>query len=163
MTEFRELGRESALEIRDFIHPIWHEAYDPILVGGAESAEKFFHRFTGKDAVLAAFDRGCRYWEIVVDGEVAGITAAEVTGDSLFISKLYILGKYRHTGLAQETLEFLFGIGRKSGCTSAYLKVNSENRMAKKAYAKAGFVYESSEQNVDDDGSYCLETHRRAL
>lgn len=134
--EFVDVGGLS--EVADMADEIWHEYFPCILTD--EQIDYMVDRFQSERAMREQVsEKGYEYALIVTDEGRVGYTGISVSGDKLFISKLYLKKEYRGKGYGTGAMRIIFDIGRQRGSESVYLTVNKRNDRAIRSYTSNGF------------------------
>ncbi|MCQ2084551.1 MAG: GNAT family N-acetyltransferase [archaeon] len=138
--EFKPATSADSKELSEYLHPIWHEVFDDIMLKGAEEAEYIFTTWTNPEAIAKSIDEdGYEYGFIEVDGKRAGLYSYHIQDDGRFyVNKLYLDSAFRGKGLGQAGLNIMKDIAIKNGCTEMYLNVYFYNEKAIKAYLRFG-------------------------
>lgn len=155
--EFVRKGPEDAEELSEYLHPIWHEVFDPLMP--YEEAEYIFTTWTNPDAIRKAMSEGYEFGYVYRDSERLGLYSFHIQDDGRFyINKLYYEPQFRGKGLGNEALRKMISIARANGCSEVYLNVYYRNERAFKAYLRAGLTdyYRYSE---DIGGGYSREDY----
>lgn len=138
--EFIACGPEKSGELSEYLHPMWHEVFDDMMVGGAEEAEYIFTTWTNPQAIRESIEHGYEYGYVMRDGVRIGLYSFRLQEDGRFyINKLYLEPPYRGKGIGNEALMLMMDIARGKGCNEIYLNVYYGNKRAIKAYERAGF------------------------
>lgn len=137
--EFRKCGPNDTEELSAYLHPIWHEVFDPIMVDGPDTAEYIFSTWMNPDAVRRDMENGYEYGYVYDSNTRLGLYSWHLQDDGRFyINKLYLEPQFRGKGLGHEALTEMFDIARSRGCSEAYLNVYFWNQRAVRAYERAG-------------------------
>ena len=137
--EFVRKGPDDAEELSEYLHPIWHEVFDPLMP--PEEAEYIFSTWTNPDAIRESIGHGYEFGYVYKDGERLGLYSYHIQDDGRFyINKLYLEPRFRGRGLGHEALLSMFDIARENGCSEVYLNVYYHNQRAFKAYLRAGMT-----------------------
>ncbi len=121
-------------QLADLAAEIWHEYWTCIL--SEEQINYMIEKFQSQKAIEEQIkNEQYTYYFIVEDGKNAGYTGVSDKGDYLFLSKLYLLKKYRHKGLGRKTVELL----KAMNFPKIRLTVNKYNKNTIEAYFKYGF------------------------
>ncbi len=91
-------------------------------------------------------------------GAPVGYAAFHREKDRIFISKVYILCKYRRNGIFGKFIELLTDICVENGYDGLYLTVNRNNETAVIAYKSKGFTIER-EQVTDIGGGFVMDDY----
>lgn len=139
MMEFVPISPPQAEELSDYLHPIWHEVFDPLMP--SEEAEYIFQSWTNPDAVRDAISEGYEYGYILVGDERIGLYSYRIQDDGRFyINKLYLEADFRGKGFGHEALMKMVSTARSEGCSGVYLNVYYRNKRAFDAYIRAGLT-----------------------
>lgn len=126
-------------KMADMASIIWHEAFAGIITTRQIDymVEKFQSYHAMKDQMT---NHGYRYLIMSFDGHDAGYCGVQPSdGNSLYLSKMYLLDSARGKGLFKAMADRLVEICRESGLGSIWLTVNKNNGRAMAAYEKYGF------------------------
>lgn len=132
---------------------IWHEHYPPII--GKPQVEYMLDKFQSFETIREQIQQGRNYLLIVRDGVDAGYAAIDVRDEGVFISKLYILRRFRGMGLAKKC--YLDICTAYSG-RSISLTVNKNNDGAIKFYEKMG-LRKVKEVVTDIGGGFVMDDY----
>ena len=155
--EFVRKRPEDAEELSEYLHPIWHEVFDPLMP--YEEAEYIFTTWTNPDAIRKAMSDGYEFGYVYRDSERLGLYSYHLQDDKRFyINKLYYEPQFRGKGFGNEALRKMISIARENECSEVYLNVYYRNERAFKAYLRAGLTdcYRCSE---DIGGGYSREDY----
>lgn len=137
--EFQKSGPDDAEELSSYLHPIWHEVFDPIMIDGARTAEYIFSKWMNPDAVRQDMADGYEYGFVNDGGKRLGLYSWHFLDDGRFyINKLYLEPQFRGKGLGHRALLNMFDLARSKGCSEAFLNVYYWNERAVRAYERAG-------------------------
>lgn len=129
---------EQLKELAAIADEVWHQHFSSIL--SLEQIDYMVDKFQSEPAMRVQMEQdGYEYYFISVNGVNAGYTGIRPDGDRLFLSKLYLLQRYRGNGYASRAFEFLKDICRKRGLRAVWLTVNRYNYDTIKVYKKKGF------------------------
>jgi len=118
---------------------IWREHYTPII--GAAQVAYMLERFQSAEALREQIGSGAlHYFLIVSEGVEAGYLAFAPRGETLFLSKLYVLKTQRGKGLGAKAVGFAEAWGKERGMQRMELTVNRDNSASIAAYGRMGFV-----------------------
>ncbi len=141
--KFVKCGAEKAEELSTYLHPIWHEVFDPMMTGGPDEAEYIFSNWMNPDSVKKDMEHGYEYGFIEESGVRIGLYSWHIQDDGRFyINKLYLQPEYRGKGLGNKALLSMFDLARENNCKEAFLNVYYWNERAIKAYERAGMHLE---------------------
>lgn len=117
---------------------IWHECYAGIVP--TAQIDYMLQRFQSTEAVTAQInDEGYRYFLISEGDEAAGYCGIRIDGQQMYLSKMYLLDRFRGRGLFSAMLAYLCEIGRNERVRLVWLTVNRNNLRAIGAYRHLGF------------------------
>jgi len=137
--EFIEKGPECAAELSEYLYPMWHEVFDPLMPW--EEAEYIFRAWTNPDAIVEAMSKGYVFGYVFSEGSRIGLYSYRLQDDGRFyINKLYLEKDCRGKGLGSEAIRMMKDMARSSGCTEVYLNVYYRNERAIDAYKRAGMT-----------------------
>ena len=148
-------------QIADLATVIWTDHYVPIV--GAEQIVYMLEKFQSASAIAQQVQEGVSYFMLRYGDAAAGYFSYYPKGESLFLSKLYVLSSFRGRGLAKMALAFITASAAALGCRSITLTVNKNNTGSIQAYEKMGFtkaeaiVMDIGQGYVMDD--YLMEKH----
>lgn len=120
---------------------IWTEHYTPII--GEAQVSYMLEKYQSATAIEEQVENGVLYYLILLKDEPAGYFSVSKQGDSLFLSKLYVLKSARKNGLGRTAVSFMEDLTKEFGLHKIRLTVNKYNTNSIKAYEKMGF------KNVD--------------
>lgn len=115
---------------------IWEEVFTPII--GAEDVAYMLANYQSVPVIQKEMQQGARYFALLKEEEVVGYTAYELQVDAVYISKLYILQKYRGKGYMREIFADYQALSDQLGLKQR-LKVNEDNHQAIAVYEHLGF------------------------
>jgi len=155
----REYKEKTELEeLVVLIREIWREYYTPII--GAAQVEYMLEKFQSVDSITRQIaEENYRYYCIFCEypgcgsqcSLPGGYYAAKPSGDDrVFLSKLYVVAKFRGRGLGKQMLYHLIDAARVDGAKSIWLTVNKHNPSVD-IYRNLGFVI--TEEIVTDIGN----------
>ena len=116
---------------------IWTEHYTPII--GSKQVTYMLDKFQSVSAVKKQIQEGTEYYIIKHQNSAVGYLSFYKKEDSLFLSKLYVLGTERGKGIGKAAMSFLEKKRVEIACKSISLTVNKYNTNSIKAYEKMGF------------------------
>jgi len=137
--EFVEKGPEDAVELSEYLYPIWHEVFDPLMPW--EEAEYIFRAWTNPEAIVEAMYKDYVFGYVFCEGSHIGLYSYRLQEDGRFyINKLYLEKEFRGKGLGSEAIRMMMDLARSSGCSEVYLNVYYRNEKAIAAYKRAGMT-----------------------
>jgi GNAT superfamily N-acetyltransferase len=122
----------------DLVQTIWPEAFEPII--GAKQVAYMLEEYQSERVIREQMAAGAEYFLVQSDGCNAGYLAWEVQGDTLFISKVYLLAQMRGRGIAGWILDRCEQEARTRGLRRMMLHVNRGNAQALAVYKHKGFT-----------------------
>ena len=138
---------------------IWNEAYIKML--SKEQLDYMLDLFFTPGIIEKQITReGYDYRFVLAGGLPVGFfgVCPRLEGNSLFLSKIYLLKEYRGTGLFEASMDRIVHIARLSGLPVIRLHVNKNNHRAINAYIRFGF--QITESDVFDIGrGYVMDDH----
>lgn len=118
---------------------VWHQHFSSIL--SPEQIDYMVDKFQSEPAMKQQMEeQGYEYYFICQNNVTMGYTGIRRDGDRLFLSKLYLLQRYRGNGYASDAFEFLKLLCRKRRLRAIWLTVNRYNADTIAIYKKKGFV-----------------------
>ena len=146
MTAVREASRDDINLIQKIAHETWYPTYQEII--SHQQIEYMLDLFYSKEALLANFNEGQRFFLAEESGEIAGFTAVHhihfETRQITRIPKIYILPIYQGRGIGNSLLQKVEELAVANGSVAISLNVNRKN-LAQHFYKKAGFEIVASE------------------
>jgi diamine N-acetyltransferase len=138
---------------------IWNEAYARML--SREQLDYMLELFftpgvIEKQITQEAYD----YRFVLTNGISVGFfgVCPRLEGNSLFLSKIYLLKEHRGQGLFEASMDRIVDIARRYGLPAIRLHVNKNNHRAINAYIRFGF--QITESDVFDIGrGYVMDDH----
>jgi len=142
--------KEQIETVADLAEIVWHEHYDFII--GKEQVDYMIDRFQSVSAMRTQMEQDSyEYYKIISLSGDAGYFAFRREEEVLFLSKIYILKKFRGRNYARKALDFMEGICKESDLKKIWLTVNRNNGTSIKIYENLGF--EKIRTQVADIGS----------
>ena len=139
---------------------IWHEYF--VFLLSNDQINYMLEKFQSYEALKSQIACGYEYYFLKKCGQIIGYTGFCIKTDEFFLSKLYILKKFRNCGIGRKVLEFIIDKARENECLKITLTVNKYNESTIKAYEKWGF--ERIDSVVTDIGSgYVMDDYIMAL
>lgn len=130
---------------------ILHEVYDPIIP--ADHTDYFLERFQSVEAIEnQVLNESFYYYLLIYNNEYVGYLGIQIKGQTLNLSKLYILKAFRGFKIGKKALQFVFEFANKKGIKSIELTVNRENQNTIEIYEKYGFRITESLVNTFPNG-----------
>ena len=129
---------EEIRQLASIADEVWHQHFSSIL--SSEQIDYMLDKFQSEHAMTKQMkEDGYEYYFIMADGVAVGYTGIKREKEMLFLSKLYVLKRYRGNGYASQTFHFLKEECKKSGLKGMYLTVNRYNDSTIAIYKKTGF------------------------
>lgn len=135
--------------VKKLADEIWPEHFTSII--GQQQVRYMLDKFQSENAIADQISHRTDYYLITRQHVNAGYLAIKVSGQTLFLSKLYLLLSERGKGYARQSIQFLQQIARDKGLDSISLTVNKDNVITIKVYQRLGFVIKGA--HVKDIGS----------
>lgn len=123
--------------IESLAHEIWHEYYTPII--GKAQVDYMLEKFQSVKAIEEQIDNGFLYFLCEHDNAPVGYMSVNITGEELFLSKIYVDSANRRKGYGREMVAFLEEMARKKALNNISLTVNRYNNDSIQMYEKVGF------------------------
>ncbi|KJD35008.1 GNAT family acetyltransferase [Tamlana sedimentorum] len=130
--------KSDLFKIEALAKTIWESHYTPII--GEEQVAYMLKKYQSADAVKMQIESGYIYFIINSANEPLGYLAIKPEQDSLFLSKLYVLKRFRGKGFGKQAIAFVEEEALKMGLLNIRLTVNKYNRQSIKAYESIGFI-----------------------
>ncbi len=141
---------EQLAELARLADEVWHQHFATIL--SLEQIDYMVDKFQSEHAMKEQTEQqSYEYYFIQVDGVKTGYIGVKPDGERLFLSKLYILQRYRGNGYASDAFAFMQQMCRKRGLRAVWLTVNRYNANTIAIYKKKGFIV--TEEKVTDIGN----------
>jgi GNAT superfamily N-acetyltransferase len=119
---------------------IWGQHFTPII--GDAQVEYMVNKYQSSKAIASQLDEGWEYYIVTRDKEYIGYTGLvpDVVNGKMLVSKLYVKGSVRGSGVGNLLLDFIEETSRARGFNSLWLTVNRFNDNTVKWYFRHGFV-----------------------
>ncbi len=118
---------------------IWQEAFTPII--GSAQVEYMLEKFQSVNSISRQIsNEDYQYFQLNQATLPIGYFSFKIHDNELFLSKFYILSKYRNQGFGKQTINFIEQQAVKANAGQISLTVNKYNTNAIKAYLKMGFI-----------------------
>lgn len=131
------ITEEDILQVVNLADEIWRAHYIPIL--GESQVKYMLEKFQSKEAVKNQITDGQKYFLIYYEKYPAGYFSYIVYDTKIFLSKLYILKKFRRRGIAENIINGLFKNAVNDDKNLIYLYVNKRNLGSIAFYENMGF------------------------
>jgi len=139
MIKFCKVLKDSDFKtISDLAHIIWHEHYVPII--GIEQVEYMLDKFQSVQTMQMQVKEGAEYFIIKNDEKSVGYISFSQKGETLFLSKIYILNEMRGKGIGHSAMKFIEESAIAKDLNKIALTVNKYNTSSINAYLKMGFI-----------------------
>ena len=143
--------------VENLAKEIWEEYYPEII--GMEQVEYMVKKFQAfKPMKKEIEEEGYCYFLIYVDFVPVGYCSIMNEIESVFLSKIYVLKKYRGTGLSRLLLTQALSRGGHSSPTRIWLRVNKTNEESIKVYKGIGLEIER-EDVCDIGNGYVMDDY----
>ncbi len=158
MIEFLKAKAQKHFQIiRNLAEIIWHEHYTPII--GRNQVIYMLYEFQSTASISRQITEGYLYFIITYETKSVGYICIKKDGDSLFLSKIYLLKSKRGKGIGSRAMQFIESQAKRLNCNSITLTVNKNNSKSIKAYEAMGFI--TSEAIVMDIGAgYVMDDYK---
>mgnify|MGYP000849910073 CR=1 FL=1 len=129
-----------AAQVAELAHEIWSEHYAKIL-----SAEQIDYMLTNMQSAESIWkdirENNYHYYLLLHEGMAIGYFAIkyEIEKRTIFLSKIYVLQKYRGQGYGKWIIKFISRLAKIKGCESIWLTVNKNNTLSIHVYNQLGF------------------------
>lgn len=134
---------------------IWHEHYDSII--GCEQVNYMLEQFQSPAKMkIQIEEKGYQYYLLSTMGGDAGYFAFRLEEKAIFLSKIYLVKKYRGRNYARKVIEFLEQLCREDQLEKIWLTVNRNNSNSIAAYEKLDFMKAGS-QVADIGAGYVMD------
>lgn len=137
------------LLIEQLADTIWREHYIPII--GLDHVEYMLNKYQSFNSMRDQIDNGYFYYMISYNSQAVGYLSFNLEEDALFLSKIYVLKKFRGKNIGKTAMSFIEKATVKSGLSKIVLTVNKNNIDTIKAYEKLGFINTGS--SIKDIGN----------
>ncbi|PSR14778.1 MAG: GNAT family N-acetyltransferase [Bacteroidetes bacterium] len=125
-------------QIADLATVIWTDHYVPIV--GVGQIVYMLEKFQSASAIVQQVQEGTAYFILRHGDDSAGYFSYYPKGESLFLSKLYVLSAFRGQGLAKMAIASIAAAAAALECRRITLTVNKNNTGSIQAYEKMGFT-----------------------
>jgi ribosomal protein S18 acetylase RimI-like enzyme len=136
---------------------IWKEHYTPII--GIDQVDYMLEKFQSSEVIYTQIQNGKSYYLIQTKELFIGYFCVYPEDGSLFLSKLYILMKFRGQGAGKFATDFIHEQGRELALTTIFLTVNINNTIAITSYEKMGFINQGPTK-ADIGAGYVMDDYR---
>lgn len=119
---------------------IWRAHYIPIV--GKPQIDYMLDKFQSSKAIANQVIEGYEYFILNYENVPVGYIAFKEKDKALFLSKIYVLSKYRGKKIGKEAMMFVEDKAKNYQLKTIRLTVNINNTTAINAYEKLGFVNE---------------------
>lgn len=146
--EFKLVENDSEILITSVLAKEVFEEFYTAIIGQAQ-VEYMVNKFQSRGAILNQIKNNLIYYNIFLENSPIGYIAIKINEpkEKLFLSKLYLLDKYRKKGLSKYIFNFIEKIAKDNKLSSIWLHVNKNNPSIE-IYKKYGYVITDS---VKDD------------
>ncbi|WP_242204439.1 GNAT family N-acetyltransferase [Aestuariivivens insulae] len=123
--------------IEQLAYVIWRAHY--ISIVGKPQIDYMLDKFQSAKAIKEQIADGFEYFMLAYNDKPVGYIAIINDGDTLFLSKIYVLSAYRGKKIGKAALQFVEEKAKAANLKSITLTVNKNNQNSIKAYEKLGF------------------------
>lgn len=160
-TAFRPATTEKDLAaVSDLAVEIWNQHFVPMI--GQEQVDYMIAKFQSEQALKQQLQSGYQYYFLCWNGDPVGYTGFRIDEDGLFLSKLYLLERFRGRKIARKTLEFLTAVAEEYDKSRIWLTVNRNNTDTVAAYQTMGFAI-TEEKVADIGGGFVMDDYIMTL
>lgn len=135
---------------------IWNEHYISII--SKEQIDYMLKNFQSEEAIKIQIEEKFIYFLVKYENEYAGYCAVKLETDGIFLSKLYIMEKYRGKGLSKKLLKHILESFSEKKPFRIHLTVNKYNLNSIAAYKKMGYEI-FNECKVDIGNGYIMDDY----
>lgn len=130
-------NRELAGRVAALARPIWNECYVGII--SQEQIDYMVDKFQTEGAICNDLENGYMYRIVTAEGKDVGYCGYTIDGDSVYLSKIYVVRDYRKKGLGRKCLSFVEQYAKDNGKKRIHLRVNRNNVDSIRTYETWGF------------------------
>ncbi|MEN3324566.1 GNAT family N-acetyltransferase [Mariniflexile soesokkakense] len=124
--------------ISKLAHIIWHEHYISII--SLEQIDYMLVKYNSVEALEDQVNQGFLFFYITYNDVPVGYVGVKKESDFLFLSKLYVLSKYRGKKIGKAAMQYVIKLASSFALSKVKLHVNKYNANSILAYEKMGFV-----------------------
>lgn len=135
---------------------VWHEFFVGLL--SSAQIDYMVEKFQSVGALTEQIGAGYEYYILSAGGEEIGFAGIRPEADKLFLSKLYLLRRYRGRGFASQAFDMIERRARRLGLGSVWLTVNRRNLHSIDVYRHRGFAT-VREQVADIGCGYVMDDY----
>ena len=149
--DIRAATPEDLVAIREVLVTTWHATYDH--VDGSEAVTRITDVWHALDVLRRQLDQpaSCCLVSTTAAGEIIATSFALLQGDTINLSRIYILPEHQRRGLGAKILAA--SLDALPGATRITLEVSPENASAIAFYERHGFALVARTQNCGKPGS----------
>ncbi len=134
---------------------IWRECYGDIL--SREQLDYMLLHLQSEEAIEKQIQhQGYHYYLLQEENQLLGYLGLQAEAGKLYLSKFYLLPRFRGQGYAPRVMAFVQAQASALGCHCYWLTVNKQNARAIAAYKKAGMSL-LRQQVVDIGGGFVMD------
>jgi ribosomal protein S18 acetylase RimI-like enzyme len=134
---------------------IWHECYSGIISDG--QIDYMLSKYQSAAAIKDDVDKGGYVYHLVSDGSrYVGYCGICIDGDSVYLSKFYVLAAFRGKGYGSRLLEFIEAYAMSNSLHHIHLRVNRNNTRSIGIYHACGFR-EYAEDRADIGNGFFMD------
>ncbi|GAA4281763.1 GNAT family N-acetyltransferase [Gaetbulibacter aestuarii] len=116
---------------------IWREHYIPIV--GKSQIDYMLDKFQSAEAMADQIHSGYEYYTMIYNDKPVGYLAIVNEASALFLSKIYVLKKYRGKKIGKHAMQFIEEKAKAYDKPKIRLTVNINNVHSIEVYTKLGF------------------------
>jgi ribosomal protein S18 acetylase RimI-like enzyme len=125
-------------QIETLADTIWRAHYIPI--EGKAQIDYMLDKYQSVKAISEQIESGYEYFMLILDENPVGYISIKQEGNTLFLSKIYVLSAYRGKKIGKTAMQFIENKAKVYHSERIRLTVNKNNINSIKAYEKLGFV-----------------------
>jgi diamine N-acetyltransferase len=123
--------------IEDLAREILPEFYDPVIP--PDHTLFYIDKFCLVKALQQQMEEGCEHYLLDYAGTYAGYLTILIAGSVLFVSKLYLLARFRGNGIGDKAMLLVDNLASKNKISRIGLIVHQENPRGIQFYERRGF------------------------
>ncbi|KXX71872.1 GNAT family N-acetyltransferase [Flammeovirga sp. SJP92] len=116
---------------------IWNEHYVAII--GQKQVDYMLEKFQSVPAMKQQMQDGLQYYLFYFDDEPAGYLGFKLEGSQVFLSKIYVLARYRGNKIGKSGMDFVAIEAKQHQKEGIRLTVNKYNTASIEVYKRMGF------------------------
>jgi len=140
---------DEAEDLAEMAKEIWTEYYSTF--PDRSLPDYVVKRFQSEMAIKQQMHDGFVYCYITENDAKAGYFCLLIEGDSLFLSRLFLLKDFRGRGLGSGAIDMILEWAKKTKMKRVYLRVYRQNTSALDIYTHKGFkIIEERREDIGD-------------